>query len=165
LLWRVENVESAAMENTGVRETLRREVGPARVENCRDRLKAICKRRMPSAAEVCSFLSQTDFCSITDLLTDTLKQAFENTALILRKHFRRELDIIQNEVLALAMSGLVMGLKKGEGWAVCFTLKARGGWQEINAHRFVNEQGKDCPFVLSDADRLIAEADAEISGQ
>jgi hypothetical protein len=68
--------------NTGVRETLRREVGPARVENCRDRRKAICKRRMPSAAEVCSFLSQTDFCSITDLLTDTLKQAFENTALI-----------------------------------------------------------------------------------
>ncbi len=63
------------------------------------------------------------------------------------------------------MSGLVMGLKKGEGWAVRFTLKARGGWQEINAHRFVNEQGKDCPFVLSDADRLIAEADAEISGQ
>jgi len=39
---------------------------------------------MKNAAEVCSFLSQTDFCSITDLLTDTLKRAFENTALIWR---------------------------------------------------------------------------------
>ena len=30
-------------------------------------------------------------------------------------------------------------------------------------HRFVDESGKDRPFLLSDADRLIAEADAEIN--
>src|ERR1019366_6589156 len=50
----------------------------------------------------------------------------------LRKHFRRELDVSLNEVRALAMSGLVQGLRKGEAWAVCFTLKCRAGWQEIS---------------------------------
>jgi len=83
----------------------------------------------------------------------------------LRKHFRRELDISLNEVRALAMSGLVQGLKKGEPWAVCFTLKARAGWHETTAQRFVDQSGRDRPFLLSDADRLIAEADAEVSGQ
>ena len=83
----------------------------------------------------------------------------------LRKHFRRELDVSLNEVLALSMSGLVQGLKKGEAWAVCFTLKCRAGWQEISAHRFVNEQGRDRPFLLGDADRLVDEADEEISGK
>ena len=52
----------------------------------------------------------------------------------LRKHFRRELDISLNEVKALAMSGLVQGLKKGESWAVTFTLKTRAGWRETSNH-------------------------------
>jgi hypothetical protein len=52
----------------------------------------------------------------------------------LRKHFRRELDVSLNEVKALAMSGLVQGLKKGESWAVCFTLKCKGGWREMSNH-------------------------------
>ena len=39
------------------------------------------------------------------------------------------------------------------------------GWQEISAHRFVNEQGRDRPFLLGDADRLVDEADEEISGK
>jgi hypothetical protein len=83
----------------------------------------------------------------------------------LRKHFRRELDVSMNEVLALAMSGLVIGLKRGDGWAVCFTLKARAGWQETTAQRFVDEKGKDRPFMLADADRLVSEADAEDGGR
>jgi hypothetical protein len=48
----------------------------------------------------------------------------------LRKHFRRELDVSLNEVKALAMSGLVRGLKKGDAWAVVFLLKTRAGWRE-----------------------------------
>lgn len=52
----------------------------------------------------------------------------------LRKHFRRELDISLNEVKALAMSGLVHGLKKGKAWAVTFTLKTRAGWRETSSH-------------------------------
>jgi hypothetical protein len=80
----------------------------------------------------------------------------------LRKHFRRELDVSLNEVRALAMSGLVQGLKKGEAWAVCFTLKARAGWHETYGQRFVDQNGRDRPFLLTDADRLVAEADAEI---
>jgi len=83
----------------------------------------------------------------------------------LRKHFRRELDVSLNEVKALAMSGLVKGLKKGEAWAVCFTLKARAGWTEAQSHRFVDDRGRDRPFLLSDADRLIAEADAEAGSE
>ena len=83
----------------------------------------------------------------------------------LRKHFRRELDVSLNEVKALAMSGLVQGLKRGDAWAVCFTLKCRAGWHETSAHRFVNEQGSDRPFLLSDADRLVADADEEIGSK
>jgi hypothetical protein len=83
----------------------------------------------------------------------------------LRKHFRRELDVSLNEVKALAMSGLVQGLKKGEAWAVCFTLKARAGWHEINGQRFVDQSGRDRSFLLSDADRLVSEADAEDGGK
>ena len=83
----------------------------------------------------------------------------------LRKHFRRELDVSLNEVRALAMSGLVMGLKKGDGWAVCFTLKARAGWQETTAQRFVDERGRDRAFLLADADRLVADADDEDEGR
>jgi hypothetical protein len=52
----------------------------------------------------------------------------------LRKHFRRELDISLNEVKALAMSGLVHGLKKGDAWAVCFLLKCKAGWRETSNH-------------------------------
>lgn len=52
----------------------------------------------------------------------------------LRKHFRRELDISQTEVIALAMSGLVHGLKNGKPWAVCFTLKCKAGWRETSNH-------------------------------
>jgi hypothetical protein len=83
----------------------------------------------------------------------------------LRKHFRRELDVSINEVLALAMSGLVMGLKKGEAWAVCFALKCRAGWQEINGHRFVDERGRDRAFLLADADQIVADADDEDEGR
>jgi hypothetical protein len=56
---------------------------------------------------------------------------------ILRKHFRRELNVSLNEVRALAMNGLVQGLKKGEAWAVCFTLKARAGWHKTSAHPMI----------------------------
>jgi hypothetical protein len=52
----------------------------------------------------------------------------------LRKHFRRELDISLNEVKALAMSGLVRGLQRGDAWAVCFLLKCKAGWRETSNH-------------------------------
>ncbi|MCU1326686.1 MAG: hypothetical protein JWN34_2056 [Bryobacterales bacterium] len=73
----------------------------------------------------------------------------------LRKHFRRELDVSLTEVKALAMSGLVKALKRGDGWAVGFLLTCRGGWQETTAQRFVDLGGQDRPFTLADADRLL----------
>jgi len=79
----------------------------------------------------------------------------------LKKHFSRELDVSLNEVKALAMSGLVKGLRKAEPWAVTFTLKAKAGWNETSAHRLVDQSGRDRPFLLADADRLVSEADEE----
>ena len=52
----------------------------------------------------------------------------------LRKHFGRELQNSLNEVKALAMSGLVQALKKGEAWAVTLVLKMRAGWHETSNH-------------------------------
>jgi len=48
---------------------------------------------------------------------------------------------------------------------VCFLLKCRAGWHETTAQRFVDEKGKDRPFMLADADRLVSEADAEDGGK
>lgn len=83
----------------------------------------------------------------------------------LRKHFRRELEVSLNEVRALAMSSLVHALRKGEAWAVSLVLKAKAGWHETQAQRFVDEKGKDRPFLLADADRLVDDSDAEVSGR
>jgi hypothetical protein len=86
----------------------------------------------------------------------------ENT---LRKHFSRELEISKAEIDAFATSNLVGLMRTGNLGALCFYLKCRAGWQETSAHRFVNEQGRDRPFLLGDADRLVDEADEEISSK
>jgi len=83
----------------------------------------------------------------------------------LRLHFRNELDTEMTQVNALAGSQVIAAMKRGEAWACCFWLKCRAGWQETSAHRFVNEQGRDRPFLLGDADRLVDEADEEISSK
>lgn len=83
----------------------------------------------------------------------------------LRKHFRRELDSSKAEVDAFATSNLVGLMRTGNLGALCFYLKCRAGWQETTAQRFVDDKGRDRPFLLSDADRLVAEADAEDGGK
>jgi hypothetical protein len=80
----------------------------------------------------------------------------------LRKHFRRELDTSKAEVDAFATNTIIELMKARNLGAACFYLKCRVGWQETQAHRFVNEEGRDRPFRLSDADRLVADADEEI---
>ena len=81
----------------------------------------------------------------------------ENT---LRKHFRRELDMSKAEIDAFATSQLFSLMRDRNLGALCFYLKCRAGWQETSAQRFVDQSGRDRPFLLSDADRLISEADA-----
>jgi hypothetical protein len=83
----------------------------------------------------------------------------------LRKHFRRELDSSKAEVDAFATSALINGIKNGNTTLLIFFLKSRCGWQETTAQRFVDQSGRDRPFMLADADRLISEADAEDGGK
>jgi len=83
----------------------------------------------------------------------------------LRKHFRRELDSSKAEVDAFATSALIHGIRNGNTALLIFFMKTRCGWQETTAQRFVDHSGRDRAFLLSDADRLIAEADAEDGGQ
>jgi hypothetical protein len=83
----------------------------------------------------------------------------------LRKHFRRELDSAKAEVDAFATSALVNGIRNGNTALLIFYLKSRGGWQETTAQRFVDQSGRDRPFMLADADRLVREADAEDGGK
>lgn len=78
----------------------------------------------------------------------------------LRLYFHRELATSRNSVTALAMSQVVKAMNAGEAWACCFWLKCRGGWRETQAHAFVDSAGKDRPFMLSDIDRIVSEADA-----
>jgi hypothetical protein len=76
----------------------------------------------------------------------------------MRKHFKRELLTSLGEVKALAMSQVIAAMKRGEGWAVCFFLKCRGGWSETSSHRFVDKDGGD-RNLLSEFDRLVEAAE------
>ena len=78
-----------------------------------------------------------------------------------RKHFRREIDTSKSEVDAFATSTLISGIKAGNTTLLIFYLKTRCGWQETSANRFVDQNGRDRPFMLADADRLISDADEE----
>jgi hypothetical protein len=49
--------------------------------------------------------------------------------------------------------------KAGDPWACCFWMKARAGWQETNAHRLVDGDGKDRALTLADLDAMRAEDD------
>lgn len=82
----------------------------------------------------------------------------ENT---LRKHFQRELEISKAEIDAFATSQLFALMRDKNLGALCFYLKSRAGWQETTAQRFVDQNGRDRPFLLADADRLVTEADDE----
>jgi hypothetical protein len=79
----------------------------------------------------------------------------------LRKHFRRELEISKAEIDAFATSQLFSLMRDKNLGALCFYLKSRAGWQETMAQRFVDQNGRDRPFLLTDADRLVADADDE----
>lgn len=59
----------------------------------------------------------------------------------LRKHFRRELDVSETEVRAMAMASIVKGLRSGEAWATCFYLKCKAGWKERTAHEITGADG------------------------
>ena len=61
----------------------------------------------------------------------------------LRKNYKRELAVSKTEVTGMAQSKLFSAIKNGEAWAICFWLKTREGWHETDAHRFVDETGKD----------------------
>ena len=49
----------------------------------------------------------------------------------LRKNYAQELLVSKTEVTAMAQSALFTAIKKGEAWAVCFWLKTREGWREV----------------------------------
>jgi hypothetical protein len=80
----------------------------------------------------------------------------------LRRAFRQELDTgvaklnakVVQTMFQMATSGNHPGM-------TAMWLKCRLRWREPTTdHRFVDAQGKDRPFLLSDADQLIAASDA-----
>jgi hypothetical protein len=80
----------------------------------------------------------------------------------LRKHFRRELDTSLLKANARVAQALyIEAVEKHNVTAMIFFLRCKGGWFQTDAHRFVDETGKDRPFMLSDVDRIISEAEAE----
>lgn len=80
----------------------------------------------------------------------------------LRKHFRRELDVSETEVRAMAMASIVKGLRNGEAWATCFYLKCKAGWKERTEldHRLVDRNGND-RTLIGVLDALVDAADGE----
>jgi hypothetical protein len=61
----------------------------------------------------------------------------------LRKNYKTELAVSKTQVTAMAQSQLFAAIKKGELAAIFFWLKTRERWHETDAHRFVDEKGKD----------------------
>jgi hypothetical protein len=101
----------------------------------------------------CGF-PHAEICTILDIDEKTL-----------RKHFRDTLDKAMIQADAKVSQTMFQMATSGEHPGMtAFWMKVRRRWKEpANDHRFVDESGKDRPFLLSDADRLIAEADAEIN--
>ena len=97
---------------------------------------------------------QSEICTVLDIDEKTL-----------RKHFRETLDKAAIRADAKVTATMFQMATSGEHPGMtAFWMKVRRRWKEpANDHRFVDESGKDRPFLLSDADRLIAEADAEIN--
>jgi hypothetical protein len=95
---------------------------------------------------------QSEICTVLDIDEKTL-----------RKHFRETLDKASIRADAKVTATMFQMATSGEHPGMtAFWMKVRRRWKEpANDHRFVDESGKDRPFLLSDADRLIAEADAE----
>ncbi len=65
------------------------------------------------------------------------------------KHFRRELDTAMD--MANARVGQVAFAKaiSGEAWAVCFWLKCRAGWKEVQGLEHTGKDGKPLLDIAS----------------
>ena len=48
-----------------------------------------------------------------------------------RLHFRKEMDLAPTMVTGVAMSKLFEAITRNEAWAICFWLKCKAGFQEI----------------------------------
>lgn len=67
----------------------------------------------------------------------------------LRKHFKTELLVTKMNMLGDAANKLVAAVKKGEPWAVCFTLKTQAkeqGWSE--RYEVTGKDGGSIPLRL-----------------
>ena len=65
----------------------------------------------------------------------------------LAKRFRVELDISKTQVTAIAQSKLFAAIQSGEAWAVCFWLKCRERWQEVQ--RIQHTGADDAPIEVN----------------
>lgn len=59
----------------------------------------------------------------------------------LRKHFRRELDVGKDSMIAKAIAKLAEAIERGDAWSICFLLKCKGGWQEKSAVEVTGSNG------------------------
>jgi hypothetical protein len=71
----------------------------------------------------------------------------------LRKHFRRELDIAMDMATAHAVSKLFEAVKDGAPWAICFWLKCRAGWREVERVEHVGGDGGPVKIIVEYEDR------------
>lgn len=71
----------------------------------------------------------------------------------LREHFREELDFGLSEINTLAIGQLVQKIKQGEAWAICFWLKTRAGWREVERIEHVGEDGGPVKIIVEYEDR------------
>lgn len=74
----------------------------------------------------------------------------------LRKHFRRELDVSDTEMLAAAGASLMRGLKKGEQWATMAVLKCKAGWKETTRQEHSGPDGGTIDLNVSTRELLAA---------
>lgn len=72
----------------------------------------------------------------------------------LRKHFKRELDTAADRANASVARKLYEKAVAGEPWAVCFWLKTRAGWREINRMEHTGPDGS--PIAVALVERLTA---------
>ena len=76
------------------------------------------------------------------------------TAKTLRRAFRSELDNSKTQVTAVAQSKLFAAISNGEAWAICFWLKCREKWQEVQRIEHAGDAAAPIEVNVSGLDLL-----------
>jgi hypothetical protein len=81
------------------------------------------------------------------------------------KAFRAELDTAPDHVTGKALSKLIAAMEQGEAWAICFWLKCKGGFVEVQRREHSGPSGGPIEYCESSPHDALASRIAGIASR